>query len=474
METTTASPVDNQLSIIEKSLPVFQQAGSILKENQSKTQKALIVGQSILDQWEGAWNITDKAERTKALQAADERSNKYLVNCSIALKSEKEARSVVTQIMDEMKKMFTSLENDIDKTKANTLPSKVQENRDTLAQHLAKEERLRREEADRLAAKQREAVDIVSKISIALNEHFNTYLLGVKQKMTGEFNSQNLISITAFQLFLKGYQPEYKRDHFNIFSLYPSSAYNSKEEIQHLLSTVQTESKYNEFNLTYKAEMGALAQDLLDKIPSKRSELLAEKERLDQAAAAAEQARIEKEKRDAALANANAAQKKRLQEEQRLAQEKEGERLEQLKKEQERAAYEKLEREEEEAEKMRQQAEQARQKAESEVEMKKQSDQTMIMFEQEASLSDVTPSADTRQGYDITVTHPAGFVEIFQYWFQNEGKNLGIDKLEKTSLGQMKAFVEKASHKQGRPCIDSKFLKFEQSFKAVNKKPTAK
>ena len=90
------------------------------------------------------------------------------------------------------------------------------------------------------------------------------------------------------------------------------------------------------------------------------------------------------------------------------------------------------------------------------------------MFEQEATLAE-TNTPESRQGYEITVLHPVGYTQIFAAWFEKEGKNLPIDKIGNTKLDQMKAFCEKAAQKDGY-FIESKFVKYDQSFKAINKK----
>ncbi|MBK7883038.1 MAG: hypothetical protein IPJ81_03900 [Chitinophagaceae bacterium] len=59
--------------------------------------------------------------------------------------------------------------------------------------------------------------------------------------------------------------------------------------------------------------------------------------------------------------------------------------------------------------------------------------------------------------------------EIFAMWFEKEGKNLPIDKIGNTKLDQMKAWAEKHAFKTGTK-IESKFIKYEESFKAVNRK----
>ncbi len=76
---------------------------------------------------------------------------------------------------------------------------------------------------------------------------------------------------------------------------------------------------------------------------------------------------------------------------------------------------------------------------------------------------------ETRSGYQITILHQAGAVEIFNFWFQKEGANCTIDEIEKKSIAQMKGFCERVAHKDGE-MIQSKYLKYEPVYKAVNRK----
>lgn len=450
---------NNQVQIIERSTIVFQSAGQILVNNQTRSQKAIAAGRKILD-----------AIKTSGMtQELDQAANDYLSKVSKAAKEMKEGRAEVTQIMDEIKKMYTAIENDLDTKKVGTVPALIQEERNAYAKKCAEEEKRKREEAERIAAKQREAAEIKSAASIALNNYFQTYLLGVKQKMQGSFNSCTLENIEAFNEQLKTYKPFYKTEHFSSFTYSCGSVYHTPAEITTIVNSVKTEDNYKGLNASYQAELTSLAQDLSDKLPSKSNELTEAKRIAEEQAAAAEQARIAEEKRQTEIAQASAANKARLEEEARIAREQEAERVRKAQEEQARLAEEKRVREEAEAARLRQEAEDAKKEAELKAEMDKQSEQTMIMFEKEASVSETATAPEARQGYEINVTHQAGYAQIFQFWFEKEGRNLGLDKMEKTSLGQMKAFCEKYAHKNNEK-IDSKFIQYEASFKAVNRK----
>lgn len=459
---------NNQVAIIHNSIEIFRSAPEILKANQDKTQKALIVGEQILEQWNDAWTIENEDERLVALAAADERSNKYLVNCSNALSQEKEARAAITQMMDNFKKMFTEAENVIDKAKPNTTPAKVQSNRDTYAAEAYKINERRRIEAERIESKKKEEIELRSQAEVRLSNKYNDYLLERKTKLTTSFNAITLDTLDETTQKLTGYQPELKTDVIAAFSLGLYSSFHTQDEIKKIQDAVIS-AQTPDFASNYKAELSLLRDELVEKIPSKKAELVEQKRLADEAAAEAERQRIEKEKRDAEIAQANAEERKRLEAEAERIRIENEKRNEELRQQQQAAIAEQKRREEEEAARLLNEAEEAKRKAEQESEIKKQGDQTMAMFEKEASIAETTPTAEARQGYEIVVLHPVGYTQIFQLWFENEGKDLPVDKIGNTKMDQMKSWAEKYALKKDVK-IESKFLKYEEVFKAVNRK----
>ena len=199
------------------------------------------------------------------------------------------------------------------------------------------------------------------------------------------------------------------------------------------------------------------------------AELNEQKRLADEAAAEAERQRIAEEKRQQQLAAAKADEKIKLEEQQRIQREEEQKRNEKLKLDQERAAAEQKKREEEDAERLRLEEAETRQKAEQQQDLKTQGAQTLALFEKESMIAEAPPTPEVRQGFEIVILHPVAWVQIFQLWFENEGKNLAADKIANTKLDQMKTWAEKHAHKNDVK-IESKFLKYEPSFKAVNRK----
>lgn len=457
---------DHQVAIIQKSIELFRTAPEVLKENQAKTQKALIVGNDILKQWQSAWAMEDEDAKLRALATVDERSNNYLVNCGNALKFQKDTRAAITQMMDNFKSFFTQAENDIDKYKPNTVPSKVQNNRDTYVQEAHKISERKRKEAERIAAKAKEAIEIKAHIELRLSDQYNDYLLQRKQSYTNSFNAITLADYEEKCQKLKALKPQ--------FAFAPTQLciimvlHHNNEEIAAFTEEIRSQ-KQAELSNNFTAEIQLLIGDLIEKLPSKKAELDEEKRLADEAADLAEKNRLAEIERQNKINAANAEEKERLEKEAEAQRKLDADKEKQLLEQQQKADLEKKEREDADQQRLKEEAAAATENDSQKIEVSKQGAQTMVMFEQEATLAETTPAPDTRQGFDLVVLHPVGFTQIFAVWFEKIGKDLPIDKIGNTKLDQMKAWAEKEAHKNGFK-IESKFLKYEPTFKAVNKK----
>lgn len=458
--------LDNQVKVIQNSIDLFKSAPEILKSNQQRTQKALTVGNSILEQWQQAWSIQDEGERLQALAIVDERSRNYMVNISTALKEQKELRVAITQMMDEFKKMFTAAENDIDKTKADTVPAKVQDHRNAFATEILKIQERKRKEAEDTANKAKEAIDIKTDAEKDIAASFNDWLLQAKNKLVNAFNTITINDFDVRAEKLKAYTPVFGFEFTPRVGSY-GTKYHSKEDIIVFYEAEFLSAKQG-FENTTTAELSLLRDELIEKLPSKKAELIEQKRLADEAEAAKIKAEKEEAERQAAIAKANAAEKEKLEKEAAVAREKAAIEAAKLKAQQEAAAAAQKQREEAEAAKLATEAEDAKRKAEQEADIKKQGEQTMVMFEQEAAVAEAT-SVSAKEGYEIEILHPVAYTQIFALWFEQDGKNLPVNKIGNTKLDQMKSWAEKYAVKTGTK-IDSKFLKYNKNVTAINKK----
>lgn len=450
---------NNQVAVIENSIELLKKAPQILQANQIRKSKAIEVGNNILVQ------IDSEGMNT----AIDERAMKYLANVNAASKDMKEQRAGVTQIMDQLKKMYTEVENELDIKKPGTIPAQIQEHRNKYATQLAQEAAEKKRQAELVAAKQKAYIEIVASIESQFAQFYGNLLLAKKTALHNSFNQISLSDFGDKSMKLKAFNPTLNPAAFYDFK--PTGYYlqhHSQDEIQAIIDDV-FDASIPAYIANYIAELMMVKDELIERLPSKLNELNEQKRLADERAAEAERQRIEKEKSDAAIAAANAEQRKILEakaEADRLENErKNAELLEQ----QQKAAAEQADREAATAARIKEEAEENKRKADLDIEVKKQGEQTMVMFEQEAATAELNDGPATRQGVEITVLHPVGYTQIFALWFDAEGKNLPLDKLGNTKLDQMKAWCEKKCLKDGTK-IESKFLEYTDNFKAVNKK----
>lgn len=463
---------NEQAMIITNSIEILKEGPQILQESQIRKEKAIQVGKNIL-------SAIDQTGMTPEL---DERCKTYLININAAQKEIKERRSGVTQIMDQLKKMYTEVENEIDIKKAGTVPALIQEKRNEYARKVAEEQERIRQQLEVERKRKEEAIEIRSRLNGFIAQELIGFIANKKQKMTTAFNAITLADYDIKSSALKGMpiianEEEVKANVSTAKCPVPFE-YHSREEVIEMEKECMINYDWNAFKAQYQEEIQAYKTELADKLPSKLAELKEEKEKAEAAErerlAELERQRIAEEKRQAELAAAkDKAAKEALELKQKQEREAEEKRLKEIQEREaaERAAAEREKQEREEAERQRiiNEQEEARKKAAEAIEIEKQGAITMNMFEQEAQLAEVADVPEARQGYEIKVTHAVGYTQLFAFWFEREGKNLGLDKLEKTSLGQIKSWCEKHAHKTDEK-ISSQFLKYEVTIKAVNRK----
>jgi hypothetical protein len=235
------------------------------------------------------------------------------------------------------------------------------------------------------------------------------------------FNRTTLDNYMATATSITDYTVNYPREHFAKFKSDYPTVYLSPEEKQNILFNV-LDGQYDRFAGEFAEKITDLKQDLLDKLPSKKKELEAIAEAEKKNAEEAARLRAEAEKRE--------------------------------KEEKERLAREAAEREK---------------KAQEEVERKKSEAEMNDLFDAaEATASDDSSSSRVRKSWTIEITHQAGYVQIFQLWFEHEGTKLSLDKFDRKTLGQMKRFCESLAGKEDIR-IDSPYIKYKEDYKAIAK-----
>lgn len=387
---------------------IAQNGAEVLSTNKERSEKALAVGRNILQAINAAGGLNPEL---------DARCNKYLVNCRTAKKEMEEARKPITQLFDQIKKEFTATENELDIRKSGTVPFIVQNHRNEYVKQIEAEREKKRLEQELELNKQKERVDIATSVKTQLSAHVQDYIEKTKADLEKSFNSITLEDFDVRSKKLKAYAPSYTLSHFKAFKPVLFPKHLTAEAVKAITQEVIDSKDFDVIAGVVEGDINAFVRELIEKLPSLKNEL----ER---------------------IATANAEEKKALEE----ARAK-------------REAEEKAKREADAAE--------AQRKKEEELKLQAEGEKADAIMDNLELFDDKGP--ETRSGYNISILHQAGAVEIFQFWFEREGAKCTIEELERKSIGQMKTFCERAAHKDGE-MISSKYLKYEAVYKAVNRK----
>lgn len=387
-----------------------------------------------------------KSQELKALlderpmdDEVDQMLNDHMVKLSTAKEIANGRRAPFTRMIQGAVKVFTSIEKWFDDERAY-----FQAARDQYAQ-----EKIRiKKEAEALAARKlaydKEKVEVRSRLELEIQNNLLRAIESAKEEIIKNFNGITLENFEKGQKWFSEKRYEYTQVLFNAMSFRTGSPLLSGDDIASLEQEVK-EGKFEQFKARYEEEVSDFLQIQGDRLVGKKKELE------EMAAKAAEVAKLQAEAKTKAQKEAAA---KAAAEAEKQKQEAEARKRQQ---EQEQAAA----------------AEKARREAQEKVELEKDVAMTNTLFDHESS--NAVASADApegREGYEITVVHPAGYIELVNLWWKNEGSKLGIadvPALEKKTFKQLKTFAEKIAHKNDIR-IESKFVVYTETFKTQAKK----
>ena len=358
-------------------------------ENYSKNQlssgRCVMAGEKLLDEIKTK-GMTDALDQTVA---------KYIEKTKRTLKELNERRAPVTKLFDQVRKEFTVLENNIDPTKAGTVPYQLQQFRNQYAAKKREQEEARRraEEAQRQAelARNKYRTDCLEDYKAKFNDLVTTRI----NELTELNSNVTLENMRVVYDTVFAFSTDLPADWCPLSSV--RQPFNlTPEEARQIRSDV-LRGLLGQFSERFRAEIGDYRQDILDKLPSKKIEL----ER---------------------AAKANAAEAVRIKAE--IAQR---EAAEAARKEAERVA-----REQEEAK-----------KAEA---IKANSEAVNLFNLAQASTPAYQPKAKVTK--KINVTAPSGYMQVLSMWWAKEGCNLTKEELDKI-FKKMITYCEKLANKEG-------------------------
>lgn len=400
-----------EVTIYNSAIATFGDGAKIIANHQLIVSKANEVGENIINAIQN-----NGGQLTPEL---DKRCNDFIAKCNQRKKELEDARKPITQVMDEIKRMFTTLEKDLDAKTGGTKAAILQEFRNEYARVLALEAQRKREEADRKARIEQDRISINAELRKQIVDHVVRLRESHLDELRAWYRELRIDNYDETFEKVNSFNTNLLMSEYNRFVPNATSMYILKDEIEKMAKQILILSDNIKSDAKdYSDALKEAKAKTLELLPGRKKEL----ER---------------------IATANKEEAQRLQ----------------------KAAEERAQREE--AERLRQLDEQKR-KDEERIEAEKSAAEMDTLFNQSLDAQVDTPQPEARAGFEINVTNRAGWVQIFQLWFQHEG-NAGTDaSVERKTLGSMKKFCQKHAHKTGEK-IDSKFIQYEEVFTAVNR-----
>lgn len=449
----------NELEVINQTLEVnidkeleavSVQIQPAIVKHRSRVKNALTFGAALLEELR-----TNGGEMTPELDA---KFKEYLQKIKVLAASLKDDRAIITKSMDLVREQFTSVENLLDPKKP-TIIAEIERIRNDYAAALALAEKNRLAEIARQQARKEEIIRVKAEIEKQFMTYFNGHLSDKKMKLSSFFNGMTLASFNLQAEQLKNFNFVYDMNHFSAFKFNGISRLD-QDDFSAAFTEVIT-PLYDIVSATYTTQLTELRATLVDQLKSKENELIqiAEFEK-EQEAARIEAERLAEEAKKATEARrADIARIQREEEEKRQARLAELNRME----------AERIERERQEAQRIEAERLESERKAAQEAQTKAETEKVMTLFETEIATAETPEIPKIKEGWEIKVENPAGYMELFLNWFNKAGSKLSLEDLDK-KLDFTRKFAEKEAIKDETKMLKSNFLKYQPTYKADNRK----
>lgn len=350
----------------------------------------------------------------------DSEASLFITKSKATVKKINEVRSPATKMFDQFKKVFTTMENEIDVSKEGSIPFQIQAYRNQYAAKKREEEERRRAEELRKMqmeqARKQYRIDCEDELCQWINATINIRI----NHLSEIFSATTLANYAETDKILRSYQVTLPEDWDSRFaSMVRLPSLLPREECASIRKDVRQTLMNKQFREQYKYALEEERDDLLTKLPSKKVEL--EKIAAVEAANAAEAERIkaemqEKERREA---EARELERRKKEEEDRKA-----------------------------------------------ADAAKTASAVGDLFNSAASGTVVTYQSKTIVKKKVNVLNVEGFLDIFGMWWEFVGKNLTIEQLTKEFSKQI-TLVNKLANDAGTPrFIESEHLEYVEDVKA--------
>lgn len=398
---------NNQLQIFrpENVQLITSNAPQALTDNQQSHDRCLSAGNAILQliQQQG---MTDELDQ----QAASfiEKARKTVSRCN-------ERRTPFTKLFDEIRTMFTTLENDIDPTKKGTVPFQLQQYRNEYAARKRAEEEQRR----RAAIAEQQMAQALEKYRTDVEaDYIRIFNLYISKGLTELMRLNNEVTLDNYDQNVK--KIKCLKDDFPMALITTAQSniplpFNADHDTCADIRTQAIQKLTPTFLQKYREQITEVKHSYLASLPSKKFEL--------ERAAAASAVEAERIRQQIAERDRQEAERKQLE----LAEQQERE---------------------------RQQAELAQQQAAM----------AGAFDASAAAMPSYQPKTSVKK--IIEVSAPSGFQAILNLWWVEEGQFLSLDELAKMFKKQVSFVVKLANDKETPRFINDPSIRYVDDVKA--------
>lgn len=384
---------------------VVKAAPQAYDENRVSHERCLAYGQQLLQRVQ-AEGMSDALDQELAV---------FIDRARKTVRKMNGKRSAVTQLFDNIRSAYTTLENEVDPAKRGTVPAQLQDYRNQYAakrrQEQEEQHRRRQLQQAKANAKAKYAADVEDDFM----RQFNSLVASAYNRLTELDKSVTLDNYAAVLNEVKNTAcqlPQQWFDGLHATVLLPSVL--SPEEARAIADDVKSNLQ-KRFTEQYTFELSTNRDDILDRLPSKRKEL----ERIGKANA------------------------------------EEAERIKQQMQERERREAELREKERAERE--------AKEKTAAELAAQKKEMDGLFA---QSELQTIQYQAKTQVKKRIHVLNPEGFMQVVGMWWAQCGSTLSVAELEKIFSRQLTFCNRLANDKAGAVYIQSDHIEYIDDIKA--------
>lgn len=233
------------------------------KDNQLSHTRCLEVGNQLLA----------RVKQEGMSDTLDMEIAKFIEKAKITVKKMNGKRTPVTQLFDQIRKVYTTMENDVDPSKANSIPGQLQAYRNAFAKKKhEEEERRRREEAARQAKENAKV-----RYAAAVEEDYAAQFNALVNKSINELTDMDkLLTLDNYEIIYDGVKEYICELPETWCQTVISGAYRpaelTPEECRAIQANVMA-GLVTRFKEQFPFEVQSTRDDILDRLPSKKKEL---------------------------------------------------------------------------------------------------------------------------------------------------------------------------------------------------------